>query len=277
MTLDIKALRESFEGPHCLLTTSDGLTLFLRKWESRSENPRKSAVLILHGITAYSGPYSVLAEPLTERGFTVYGLDMRGHGMSDGGRGDCPGKERYIMDICQTMDFVSDCHEVMVVVGHSLGVLSTIFAMSRCLDKIDGAVLLSAGRALREGASGDLSAIQKMRIIANSIVSPGKPVIKYQREGMVGLDDPLFNFTYTLRFMRIVSFDTERFPDRLDIPVFVGIGDSDELFSVESCKELYEEIPSESKEFYVARGAKHAEFPEGSWSPLFDWMETNFK
>jgi len=276
MSLDVKALREEYKGPHCLLTTSDGLSLFLRIWESQSETPRKSAVLLLHGITAHSGPYSVLAEPLAERGFTVYGLDMRGHGMSDGGRGDCPSKERYIKDICETMDFVSQCHGAMVVVGHSLGVLSSILAMSHCLDKIDGAVLLSAGRALSAGASRELSAIQKVKIIANSIVSPGKPVIKYEREGMVGLDDPLFNFKYSLRFMRIISFDTEKFPERLDFPVFVGIGDSDELFSVDSCRELYEEVPTQSKEFHVAKGAKHAEFPDGSWSPLFTWMEENF-
>ncbi|MFX1265188.1 MAG: alpha/beta hydrolase [Promethearchaeota archaeon] len=276
MTLDVKALRKEYEGPHCLLTTSDGLTLFLRKWESQSETPRKSAVLILHGITAHSGPYSVLAEPLAERGFTVYGLDLRGHGMSDGGRGDCPSKDRYMKDICHAMDLVSQYHEATVVIGHSLGVLSTIFAMNHCLDKIDGAVLLSAGRSLRPGATRNLSPIQKVRIAVNSTLSPGKPVIKYEREGMVGLDDPLFTFKYSLRFMRLVSFDTERFPEKLDFPVFVGIGDSDEVFSVDSCKELYEEIPAESKEFHIAKDAKHAEFPHGSWSPVFTWMEKNF-
>ncbi len=277
MTLDVGSLREKYREPHHLLATSDGLILFLREWVPEANSRRKTAVLILHGITAYSGPYSVLAEPLTERGFTVYGLDMRGHGMSDGGRGDCPSKERYIKDICETIELVNQRHEAMVVVGHSLGVLSTIFAMSHCLDKIDGAVLLSAGRVLRPEATTKLSTVQKLKIISNSIVSPGKPVIGYQREGMVGLDDPLFNFKYSLRFMRIVSFDTERFPENLDIPVFVGIGDSDELFSVESCRELYDEIPSESKEFHIAKGAKHAEFPDGSWSPLFAWMETNFE
>lgn len=276
MTLDVKALREDYEGPHCLLTTSDGLTLFLRKWEHQSETPRKSAVLILHGLTAHSGPYSMLAEPLAKRGFTVYGLDLRGHGMSDGGRGDCPSKERYMEDICQTMDFLKQYHKTMVVIGHSLGVLSTILAMNHCLDKIDGAVLLSAGRFLKPGVTRNLSPIQKVKIAVNSAFSPGKPVVKYEREGMVGLDDPLFTFKYSLRFMRLVNFDTERFPEKLDFPVFVGIGDSDEVFSVDSCRELYEEIPSESKEFHVAKDAKHAEFPHGSWSPVFTWMEENF-
>jgi len=276
MTLDVEALREEYKGAHHLLTTSDGLTLFLRKWESQSETPRKSAVLILHGITAYSGPYAMLAEPLSDRGFTVYGLDTRGHGMSDGGRGDCPSRERYIADICETVRFVSRRHETLVLLGHSLGVVSSIFAMNHCLESLGGAVLLSAGRALRGRIGGELSFIQRLKILLSSIVAPGRPVIKYEREGMVGLDDPLFNFSYTLRFMRMGRFEDEAFPEKVDFPVFVGIGDSDEVFSVDSCRELYEDIPSDSKEFHVIDGAKHAEFPDGAWEPLFMWMERNF-
>ena len=95
MTLDIIKLREEYEEPHHLLLTSDGVSLFLRKWKPTTGTSRQSAILILHGITAYSGPYAMIAEPLSERGFPVYSLDLRGHGLSDGNRGDCP-RERVI-------------------------------------------------------------------------------------------------------------------------------------------------------------------------------------
>ena len=74
----------------------------------------------------------------------------------------------------------------------------------------------------------------------------------------------------------MVKFEDLEFPDKIDFPVFVGVGDSDELFSVESCKELYEAIPSDSKEFYIAEGARHAVFPEGVWSPLISWIDNQF-
>ncbi|GAI80973.1 unnamed protein product, partial [marine sediment metagenome] len=106
MALDIIRLREEYDGPHHLLITSDGVNLFLRKWEPKTETPRQSAILILHGLTAYSGPYYMIAEPLAERGFKVYGLDLRGHGLSDGNRGDCPSEERFVKDICETIKFV---------------------------------------------------------------------------------------------------------------------------------------------------------------------------
>ena len=133
MTLDINKLRKEYEEPHHLLLTSDGVTLFLRKWEPKTETPRQSAMLILHGITAYSGPYAMIAEPLSERGFPVYGLDLRGHGLSDGNRGDCPSKERFVKDLCETIAFVSEQHENLVLFGHSLGILSSVFVCSPLL------------------------------------------------------------------------------------------------------------------------------------------------
>ena len=276
MNLYIPALREEFEGPHHLLETSDGITLFLWKWEPKTDTPRKSGILILHGLTAYCGPYSMIAEPLAERGFAVYGLDIRGHGLSDGNRGDTPGKERFVEDICEAIEFVKEKHENVVLIGHSLGVLSSLFAMNYCLQNIGGSVLLSGGVEIRPGAIRERSAAEKLKIVFSSIFTPSKPVIKYEREGMVGLDDPLFTFKYTLRFLKLVKFDTIEFPEKLDFPVFVGVGDSDELFSVDSCKELYDLVPSESKEFYIAEGAKHAEFPDGVWDHLITWIDTNF-
>jgi alpha-beta hydrolase superfamily lysophospholipase len=277
MTLNITELRKEFKEPHHLLVTSDGVTLFLRKWEPTTETPSQPAMLIMHGLTAHSGPYTMIAEPLSERGFPVYGLDLRGHGLSDGHRGDCPSEERLVKDLCETIAFVNERHENVVLIGHSLGVLSSMYVMNHCLENISGSVLLSGGVAIRAGVVREMSLAQKLKMLFSSILTPSKPVIKYEREGMVGLDDPLFTFRYTLRFMRLVKFEDIEFPEKLDFPVFVGVGDSDELFSVDSCRELYEMVPSDSKEFHVFEGAKHAEFPDGAWNPLVEWVGRTFR
>ena len=121
-----------------------------------------------------------------------------------------------------------------------------------------------------------LSIGMKLRILFNSIISTSKQVIEYYREGMTGLDDPLFNFRYTLRFIRLVNLRDLVFPSGLDIPVLVAVGDSDELFSVESARELFDDVPSTNKEFHVIPGAKHAVFPDESWEYLIEWMKKNF-
>ena len=218
----------------------------------------------------------MIGDPLSKAGFTVYGLDLRGHGLSDGVRGDYPSKDRFVKDICETIAFTKQLHDIVVLLGHSLGVLSSVHALNNCLENIDGSILLSGARTIRPEAYPQISALQKLKIGLWSLFSPSKPVIKYGRDGMVGLDDPLFNFRYTLRFMRMMNHKDMEIPTELPIPFFVGIGDSDELFSVDSCRALFEEIPSDSKEFHVFPSGTHTEFPQGSWVPLVTWLEKTF-
>ena len=81
-------MRTNFSGPHEQFTTSDGETLFLRRWNPDSIEPAKKniAVLIFHGFTAYSGPYNMAGVPFSKGGYTTFGLDYRGHGLSGGNR-----------------------------------------------------------------------------------------------------------------------------------------------------------------------------------------------
>ncbi len=91
--LDIAGLRAPFHEPHELVETSDGKVLFLRRWDSTV--PSRTAFLVLHGITACRGPYGPLLEQeVAGAGFPVFGLDLRGHGLSDGRRGDIPSRVR---------------------------------------------------------------------------------------------------------------------------------------------------------------------------------------
>ncbi len=81
-------LRQEFNGPHHQITTSDGETLFLRRWNPDSVDAKKDiAVLILHGVTAHSGAYDMAGVPISKGGYTTFGLDYRGHGLSSGNQG----------------------------------------------------------------------------------------------------------------------------------------------------------------------------------------------
>ncbi|MGY5877076.1 MAG: alpha/beta fold hydrolase [Candidatus Thorarchaeota archaeon] len=276
MSIHVEELREKLTEPYHLLETSDGVKLFLRIWSPPPQENNDIAILIFHGITAHSGPYSFLGEPISKYGFTIYGLDLRGHGLSDGNRGDSPGRERFVKDLCETISYLKKKHTKVILLGHSLGVYSSVTAMNYCLDKIDGAILLSAGRTISHGAMNQPSAMTKLKILFSSIFTPSKPVVEYRREGMVGLDDPLFTFNYTLRFIRMLDFEGMGFPQSLSFPVFVSVGENDELFSVESVRGLFDLVPAENKEFSVIANAKHAVFPEGSWNGVLDWLKQKY-
>ena len=275
MGIDVKKLREDFKEPFDLVNTSDGKVLFLRKWETQS--PSNKAILILHGITAYSKPYEIFGNPFSKFGFNTLGLDLRGHGLSDGIRGDYPSKERLINDLVETVSFLKAKFTSLLILGHSLGVFNALIAAKNTNEKIDGLILLSAGTSVRPGAYKSLSVLQKLKILFSSIISPSKPVINYYREGIQGLDDPLFNFKYTLRFMKLFSIKKFDLSEKLELPIILGVGELDELFSVESAKSLLEDINSDDKVFFTMPGAKHAEgFTSESFKELQSWLISKF-
>jgi acylglycerol lipase len=120
-------LRQNYTGPHNVFKTTDRETLFLRRWNPDTIEPAKKdiAVLIFHGFTAYSGPYGMAGDPISKGGYTVFGLDYRGHGLSGGNRGDSPGKDRWIADLAEAVEYVKGLgFSKVIVLGHSLGVAS---------------------------------------------------------------------------------------------------------------------------------------------------------
>lgn len=273
------SLRRNFAGAHHQFTTSDGETLFLRRWNPDSIEPAKKdiAVLIFHGITAYSGPYDMAGKPLSAGGYTTFGLDYRGHGLSGGNRGDSPGKERWIADLVESVRYIKRLGFAKVIVlGHSLGVASAICAADAIPDEISGLVLLSGAYEGRKGITKPPAFFEKAKIFASSIFRPSYQVVEYYREGMTVTKDSLFNFRYTLRFLTMLNVKELRLPKTLPIPVLVGMGDKDELFSMDKAKEFYNLVPGNKKEFLVMKNTTHAKIPVESWNQVVAWLDKTF-
>ena len=290
--IEVARLREEYGGPHELVKTSDGATLFVRRWSAREESP--ASVLILHGITAHSGAYGpMVAEGLAAAGYEVFGMDLRGHGLSDGKRGDYPSGRRFAEDLRETLEAVKRKSRKLVVLGHSLGVLSAIVAVKNDPRAVDGLILMSAARRIRAGAYPKPSAAATLKMLVGITVLKGSRLIEYSRSGQVGLDDPLFNFQYSARCysglygvgaMKVARMMASGMIDspnldvgrRLEIPVLVAVGDGDELFSTEAAKEFFDTMDTGDKEFLVIPGMRHAVWPRGAYAPVADWLRRKF-
>jgi acylglycerol lipase len=272
-------LRQNFSGPHNLLTTSDGETLFLRRWDPDSIVPAKRdiAVLIFHGFTAYSGPYSMAGVPISRGGYTVFGLDYRGHGLSGGNRGDSPGKDRWIGDLADAVKYVKGLgFSRVVVLGHSLGVAAAVCAADTVPGDIAGLVLLSGAYEGRKGVSKPLSFLEQARLVSCAVLRPSYRAAEYYREGMTVSDDTLWNYRYTPRFLMMLDVKKLRLPSDLNIPVLVGVGDKDELFEVGKVKEFYNLVPGNKKEFLIMKNATHAKIPVEQWEEVVVWLDRTF-
>jgi acylglycerol lipase len=273
-------LRDEFKDPHHLIKTTDGQTLFLRRWnpDSAVSDKKEIAILILHGITAHSGAYDMAGRPFSESGYTTFGLDYRGHGLSGGNRGDSPGVDRWITDMAETVAYIKDLgFPEVVVLGHSMGVAAAFYLANEVPEEISGIVLLSGAYEGREGLSEPPSFMDKVRFLANALFRPSHQSVDYYREGMTVSQDSLFTMSYTPRFLMMADVDKLKLPIDMNIPVLVGVGDKDELFTVEKVEELYGLIPGNEKEFLVMENATHSVIPRESWMQVVDWLNRTYR
>jgi len=273
-------LRQNFVNAHQHFNTTDGETLFIRRWNPDSITPSKKdyAILIYHGITAHSGAYEMAGIPISSGGYATFGLDYRGHGLSDGNRGDVLNKERWITDLVESVSYIKSLgYSKVIILGHSLGVASAICATNAIPDDISGLILLSGAYEGKKNVTKPPSLLQKIKIIASSIFRPSYQIVEYHRDGMTGSDDPLFNFRYTLRYLTMLDVKQLRLPVTLNIPVLVGIGDKDELFDVDKVKDFYDLIPGNKKEFLIMKKTSHAKIPPESWQEIVAWLDNNFE
>ncbi len=75
----------------------DRLTLGAQSWGP--DGPARASVVLVHGLIEHSGRHANTAVELVRRGFAVHAMDLRGHGRSEGRRGDVRSFDQYLLDL----------------------------------------------------------------------------------------------------------------------------------------------------------------------------------
>ncbi len=76
--------------------------------------------------------------------------------------------------------------------------------------------------------------------------------------------------------MMALSAKLLKFPPGITCPVLIAVGENDELFPEDSAKGLLNEIDAKDKTMLVIPGAKHADYPPGSWTEVLKWLKTHY-
>ena len=160
--------------------------------------------------------------------------------------------------------------------GHSLGVLTAIDYLINFSDKIAGGAFFSAGRTPHKGVYKPTPKKTVVNEVICSFLKPSKPTLKYYRDRITGLDEPLFNFKYTLKFLTVLYAKKIPLPTKITVPIYFAIGDQDEIFTVETAKAFFEEIPAKDKTFYVIPNGHHADLTPNIVSDLNNWLKNKF-
>ena len=179
--------------------------VFTQAWEP--VGPPRAVVYVAHGLGEHSGRYERLAGRFAGEGFAVSALDLRGHGRSDGHRGDT----RFAPAIADLDALVAAGSErwpaaPAFVYGHSLGALLALrWLMGSPAQPVAGAVISAIGlhSALREQQVKVRAARVLGRVVPRARVKSGIDPATLSRDPEVVAAyraDPLVHDTASLGF-----------------------------------------------------------------------------
>ena len=98
------------------LTTSDGVQLVANEW--RPEGTPLMSAMLVHGQGEHMGRYHLFGEVLAENGVRCIGVDLRGHGISQGKRGHVKKWSDYFSDLDAVAELLPAQYSI---IGHSMG------------------------------------------------------------------------------------------------------------------------------------------------------------
>jgi alpha-beta hydrolase superfamily lysophospholipase len=224
-------------------------------------------LVIVHGAGDHSGRYSRLVNPLVERGFTVYGYDMRGYGRSPGKRGHINAWADYREDAGAFLMFVKERAPGLPVFlfGYSLGAQVALDYVLRAPQGLEG-VVLSATPIEPAGIGNPVMILMAKllsRVMPTLQISLKNDINGVARDPQVLADlgnDPLHHDLVTMRWGSEAMATGEWVRQRaaeMRLPVLFIHGGADPFNKVEGVQRYYEQISYPDKAIRVYAGSRH--------------------
>ena len=259
------------------ITNSKGERFFTQRWIP--SNP-KGLITLVHGFGDHSGRYAHVINHFAGQGYAVGAYDLRGHGFSDGRRGDCESFDQHIFDL---HSFVWEtAHEVrentpVVIVGMGVGAVIGIQYATTYPRAVAGLVAVAPTFTPNVGTKG------WQRWIGNKIgnLIPRFPVeftfspndLTRDSEAIAAyLEDPHVFQTLSMRAYR--SFKEKikyvmPLAFRLRHPVMIVQAREDRISSAETSERFFEEVIQDHKRIVLLNGAFHEPFNDMARSDAF--------
>ena len=237
----------------------------------------RAVVIIVHGIHEHSGRYAPVGTWLATAGFAAYAADHRGHGKSDGRRGNIERMALIVDDLDRFVRFAVERHPgtPVFMVGQSLGGLIALQWATEpratgpgvLLDGLvvsGAAVEVMVGSALQRRLAGVLSALVPdlpvAELAADQKISRDPEVVRAYR------DDPLVHRgkikarTGAEILATMVALPA-RLP-RLSVPLLLLHGTEDRICAVTGSAMVHDTVSSPDKTLRRYQGLYHEVFNE---------------
>lgn len=125
-----------------MLPMHDGYKLFLRSWRTESQD----VLLLMHGLGAHSGWFIDMGNALAAQGLSIYAVDHRGFGRSEGLPGHIERFGQYVEDLATVVQTLRTRHTQdarFYVLGHSMGGIFATHLAAKHGNLLDGVIFLN--------------------------------------------------------------------------------------------------------------------------------------
>ena len=245
----------------------------------------KDTVIIMHGLLSSMGEFFDYPEKINSQGYNVIIFDFSGHGKSDGIRG-YESMDKNLADLEKILKFArkENPDGKIVLLGHSLGAATVIYALARNMGDIGIAIAppSSIKDEMKVGERIILPVMYFLGILYEKI-SKKRFYIKY-RANYVGiyrreetaekaknigfLGDKIWINSYK-PLLKINALNEAK---KVNMPCLIIVPTEDKLVNPEHGKLVYENLKGK-KEIYCAEGYNHSVMGEDSGEILGKILE----
>jgi acylglycerol lipase len=253
------------------LTTSDGTTIFVRAWVPGY--PQRVLVCI-QGLGGHGGYYEELAHQLALDGTILVAPDLRGHGHSEGKRGDIDYFDRYLGDVDAAINWARTSwpDKPIFVLGESMGAsiaIQYIASFDYRITSIPIAGLVLVSPVLSPAIRPTVTEV--IRYISSLFLSPSRPAIAVTGREELGCRDPVFNERLradplfvrhvSARFMTRLTFwlwQSKHKAYQINLPLLVLLGGRDYVARRTGTSTFLRHVPAREQRVVTFPRAYHS-------------------
>ena len=257
--VDIDSIRGMY------ITSFDRLKIWVHTWDCGSED----IILCVHGLAGHGLYYDRIAAEFNRLNVSVFAIDLRGHGRSDGKRGDIRHFGFHVKDVHRCISEITKRFpdKKIHILGESMGSVVSVLYAAANKDKVRSLILLSpVFRPILQHEFG-----QFIQFIGALVTMPFARVIQLAgREHLATRDpeffrilreDPLYITHASVRYMLALRYSMWRAyksAEKIRLPTLILHGTKDLITDHRASYDFFYRLPTEDKRIDVFSRVFHS-------------------
>lgn len=229
-------------------------------------------IQIVHGLGEHCERYDHVARAFNEAGYSVYSMDLTGHGRSSGKRGDIDSFDTFKNSVVKLLETINEQHPNVpkILLGHSMGGLIASHTLIEHQAKYAGAILSAPAIqspqeppawqvALIKGIAKLFPSTPILQLDASGVSRDSAVVEKYMADPLVSKEKLTARFL--LELTNTMEFVKEN-ASTLTLPLLIMHGSADVMTAPAGSELLNQNAASSSKTLKIYEGLFHEIFNE---------------